>query len=59
MILGSAALYHISRTSTGTVVHCVVSVGLVLEHECTISYQKTGTGTVFDYIESVGLVMEH
>ena len=32
-------LYHISRTSTGTVVDCVVSVELVMEHLWTVSYQ--------------------
>ena len=32
LINGSGRLYHISRTGTGTVLDCVVSVKVVLEH---------------------------
>ena len=39
LVYGSDRLYHISRTSTGTVVDCVVSVELVMEHLWTVSYQ--------------------
>ena len=39
LIYGSGRLYHISRTSTGTVVDCVVLVELVMEHLWTVSYQ--------------------
>ena len=39
LVLGSGRLYHISRTRTGTVVDCVVSVELVLGHWWTVSYQ--------------------
>ena len=39
LVHGSDRLYHISRTSTGTVVDYVVSVELVMEHLLTVSYQ--------------------
>ena len=39
LVHGSGRLYHISRTSTGTVVDSVVSVELVMEHLWTVSYQ--------------------
>ena len=39
MIRGNGRLYHISRTSTGTVVDCVVTVELVVEHKWAVLYQ--------------------
>ena len=39
LVHGSDKLYHISRTNTGTVVDCVVSVELVVEHLWTVLYQ--------------------
>ena len=39
LIYGNGRLYHISRTSTGPLMDCVVSVELVLEHWWTVSYK--------------------
>ena len=39
LVHGSGRLYHVSRISTGTVVDCVVSVELAMEHLWTVSYQ--------------------
>ena len=33
LIHGNGTLYHISRTSTGPLVDCIVSVELLLEHK--------------------------
>ena len=37
LVHGSDRLYHVSRTSTGTIVDCVVSVELIVEHSWTVS----------------------
>ena len=39
LVHGSDRLYHISRTSTGTVVDCVVSLELIVEHLWTYHNQ--------------------
>ena len=40
LALGSSVLYHISRTRTGAVVHCVVSIGLEMGQYWTVVYQQ-------------------
>ena len=69
-VLGSGRLYHISRTSTGTLVDCVVLIGQVLGHCGTVLYQqdwywvsslqfrinRMKTGAEMYYIVYVGLV---
>ena len=37
LVHGSDKLYHISRTSSGTVMDCEVSVELIVEHLWTVS----------------------
>ena len=39
IVLGSGGLYHISRTGTGTIVDCVVSIGMVMGQLYTVSCQ--------------------
>ena len=57
--MGSGRLYHISRSSTGAEVDCVVSVrqdwNLSNGGLCHIS--KTGAGIIVECVVSVGLVM--
>ena len=51
----SSRLYLVSRTTTGTVVDCIVSAGLVLGEYII----RIGTGTVVDCSVCVFLVLGH
>ena len=55
----SSGLYHISRMGTGTVMDCVVSVGLVPGSGGLYRINRTSSGIIRHCGVSVGLILGH